>query len=187
MFSYRIDDELELRLPEERHAEESNALIRENYEYLAEWLPWVRQRSSVEDTLAFIRENLQHFAGGRDFSMQIIFRGRLAGYVGFHNTNSANRKTEIGYWMAASFQGRGIMTRVCRALVGYAFDEWKMNRVEILCVTGNLKSRAIPERLGFTQEGVMRQAESLNGRFHDLVVYAMLASEWQAMREGQKR
>ena len=51
--------------------------------------------------------------------------------------------------------------------------------MEILCATGNTRSRAIPERLGFTQEGIIRQAERFNDHYNDLVVYGMLASEWK--------
>ncbi|HVF54687.1 MAG TPA: GNAT family protein [Pyrinomonadaceae bacterium] len=185
MFSHRIDDELEFRLPEEWHAEESNALIKQNYEYLREWLPWVRDDAPLSHTKDFIRQNLQRFADDDDFSMQMVFRGRLAGHIGFNNTSRENRKTEIGYWLAAAFQGHGIVTRACRALVVHAFDERKLNRVEILCGVGNVRSRRIPERLGFRQEGVLRQAEWLHERFHDLVVYAMLADEWRAITEGR--
>jgi ribosomal-protein-serine acetyltransferase len=54
--------------------------------------------------------------------------------------------------------------------------------VEIHCATGNRKSCAIPERLGFRLEGLLREAHFVNGRYDDLNVYAMLASEWQLLR-----
>jgi ribosomal-protein-serine acetyltransferase len=62
--------------------------------------------------------------------------------------------------------------------VTYAFDQYHLNKVEILCATGNTRSRAIPERLGFTQEGIIRQGERFHDHYNDLVVYGMLASEW---------
>jgi ribosomal-protein-serine acetyltransferase len=70
------------------------------------------------------------------------------------------------------------MTKACRFLVDYAFAELKLNRVEIRCATGNHKSRAIPERLGFKLEGTVRQAEWLYDHFVDHALYGMLASEW---------
>jgi ribosomal-protein-serine acetyltransferase len=70
------------------------------------------------------------------------------------------------------------MTEAVRALVAYAFEVWKLNRVEIRAAVANVRSRAIPERLGFKQEGVLRQAERIGDRFEDLVVYSMLAGEW---------
>ena len=71
------------------------------------------------------------------------------------------------------------MTRACRALVDYAFSELGLNRIEIQCAVQNVKSRAIPERLDFTQEGVIRQAEWLYDHYNDHVIYGMLAEEWR--------
>jgi ribosomal-protein-serine acetyltransferase len=86
----------------------------------------------------------------------------------------------IGYWLAAPWQGKGIMTTACAALIDHAFKELKLHRVEIRCATGNARSRAIPERLGFVKEGVIRQGEWVNDRFLDLAVYGMLATDWAA-------
>lgn len=185
MFSHTIDDELLLRLPEERFSEEATALIRENSRHLSEWLPWVTEGFSVEDAREFVRRNLRQFADNQGFSTQIVWRGRVAGQVGFNTIDWANRSTEIGYWLAAEFQGRGIMTRSCRALVAYAFDTLKLNRVAIHCATTNAKSRAIPERLGFRQEGIFRQAEWVHDHYNDLVVYSMLAAEWASLRRSE--
>ena len=179
MFSHRIDEEIELRLPSEQSAEEATAVIRDNIEYLKEWLPWARDDYSIEDTREFTRRNLQQFAANEALSAQIVYRGRFVGNIGFNRFDWANRKTEIGYWIAPQFQGRGIVTRCCRALVAYAFDTLKLNRVELYCGVGNHKSRRIPERLGFREEGVFRQAEWLHDHFTDLVGYSMLAEEWK--------
>ena len=181
MFSLRIDDDLELRLLEERHAEALSALSDQNRAYLRLWMPWVDQSRTVEDRRNFIKRSLEQFANNDGFAAGIWFRGRLAGVIGIHRIDRLNRTTSIGYWLGSSFQGRGIMTRACRALVDCAFNELGLNRVEIRCATENRKSRAISERLGFTQEGVIRQAEWLYDHFVDHVVYGMLAGEWRAI------
>lgn len=59
------------------------------------------------------------------------------------------------------------------------FREYGVNRIEIRAAVGNGKSRSIPERLGFQQEGICRQAEWLSDHFVDHVVYGMLAEDWQ--------
>jgi len=92
--------------------------------------------------------------------------------------NGANRSTSIGYWLGERFQGSGVMTKSCKALIEYAFRELKLNRVEIRCAEKNLRSRAIPERLGFVNEGMIREAEWLYDHFVDHVVYGVLAREW---------
>ncbi len=74
------------------------------------------------------------------------------------------------------------MTQSCRALIAYAFDDLKFNKVEIHCATMNERSCAIPQRLGFTYEGTMRQTEWLYGHFLDLKLYGLLESEWRRQR-----
>lgn len=180
MFTFRLDGDAELRLFEERHAPALFALTDANREYLREWLPWLDATQSVEDTRGFIRGALLQFAENRGFQAGIWYRGELAGSVGYHYIDWANRSVELGYWLGAAFQGHGLMTKACRALVTHAFAELGLNRVAIRCATGNAKSCAIPERLGFQRDGILRQAERLYDQYVDLVVYSRLASEWHA-------
>ena len=72
------------------------------------------------------------------------------------------------------------MTRACQGLIRYGFDELNLNRIVIYVAPENLKSQAVPERLGFQKEGVLRQSIWIYDRFLDLVVYSLLASEWKA-------
>jgi ribosomal-protein-serine acetyltransferase len=75
------------------------------------------------------------------------------------------------------------MTRAVSTLIGHAFGAWGLHRVEIRSAVGNDRSRALCERLGLVQEGVLREAEAFTDRYHDLVVYSVLAHEW-AQRQG---
>ena len=72
------------------------------------------------------------------------------------------------------------MTGAVTALVDHAISDWDLNRVEIRASVENAASRAIPERLGFHEEGTLRQAELVDGRYHDTVVYSMLAADWRS-------
>jgi ribosomal-protein-serine acetyltransferase len=134
---------------------------------------------TVEDRTNFIRRALKQFAENDGLQAGIWHKGRLAGVVGCHSIDWQNRSTTLGYWLGEGFQGKGIMTEACRAMVNHAFRELGLNRVGIACATENHRSRAIPERLGFRQEGVQRQAEWLYDCFVDRALYAMLASEWR--------
>jgi ribosomal-protein-serine acetyltransferase len=180
MLSLAIGNGIDLRLLEERHAEAVFALADRNREHLRPWLPWVDYTKSADDVRRFIRETLDQFANNLGFHAGIWVHGELSGGIGFHPINWLNRNTSIGYWLGASFQGKGIVTQACRACIDYAFRELKLNRVEIRCAPGNTRSCAIPERLGFTREGVIRQAQWVNDRFLDNVVYGILASEWRS-------
>jgi ribosomal-protein-serine acetyltransferase len=184
LFPRRLDADLKLRLPEERYSPEAAALIRRHCAELARWLPWVSEGFSVEDAREFARLNRRQYEAGEGFSLQIVYRGRVAGNAGYNSIDWQNRRTEIGYWLAPPFQGRGLMTKTCRFLVTHALAGLGLNRVEILCAVGNDRSRAVPERLGFRREGVLRQAEWVRDHFNDLVVYSMLAADWGGAEEG---
>jgi ribosomal-protein-serine acetyltransferase len=189
MFALPLGDDAELRLLEPHHAEELFELVDQNRFHLRQWLGWVDSNQSVTDSRNFIRGALQQFANNNGFQAGIWFRRSLAGTIGFNYIDWHNSRTEFGYWLGAPFQGHGLVTRACRALIDYTFDELRLNRVEILCAAENTRSRAIPERLGFTQEGIFRQAEWLYDHFVDLVAYSMLAEDWRGVstEAGQAR
>jgi len=178
MFSHKVDDDTELRLIEPRHAEQLDALIERNRAHIREWSPWFKDDRSIENTRSFIKRNLTRLAENEGFALAIWHGGEMAGQVEYNYFDWANRRTELGYWLGASFQGRGLVTKSCRALIDHAFRELKLNRVEMHCGVENIRSRKIPERLGFREEGVLRQADWLHDRFVDMVIYGMLASEW---------
>ena len=179
MFHLTVDDEINLCLREERHVEELFALVDANRIHLREWLPWLDANTSPADSRQFIKKGLQQFSANNGGPLAIEFRGQFVGMTGYHFIDWDNKAVEIGYWLSAEAQGQGIMSRTTQFLVNHAFTELKLNRVVIRCAARNHKSRAIPERLGFTNEGALRQAVWLYDHFIDLVVYSMLAEEWQ--------
>lgn len=176
-----VDDDIILRPPEETDSEGLFNLINKSRVYLREWLPWLETERTAFDTLRFIRFVREQQQRNESLNTSVWFRGVLCGMIGFHRFDWLNRSTSIGYWLSEDFQGKGIMTRSCKALVDFAFSQQKFNRIEIRCAMGNTKSRAIPERLGFRQEGMIREGEWLYNHFVDLIVYGMLAHEWNSV------
>jgi len=179
MFSYQIDENLKLMLPQPRHAEELAAVVQTNLKLLKPWMPWATDDYSIDSAQDFIKRNLKTFAETGSFSASLILDGKFSGTVGFHNLDLTNKSTELGYWLAKEAQGKGIMMRCCRVLIDYLFDVLELNRIQINCNTENAKSRAIPERLNFKLEGIHRQVEFLNNRFGDWAIYAMLKKNWK--------
>lgn len=178
MLTITADAEVELRILEPADAPALIALIDASRGHLKEWLPWVNNNRTAEDSLRFIKESLDKYGTNTGLSMGIWYKGRLSGSIGFVNIDMLNRRAIIGYWLDSSLTGKGIMTRACKAMLDYAFDMLALNRVEIYVSPGNVKSRAVPERLGFTNEGTLRKVEWLNDRFVDGTVYGILREEW---------
>ncbi|MGH9657717.1 MAG: GNAT family N-acetyltransferase [Bryobacteraceae bacterium] len=179
MFQRAVTGEIEIRLWEEHHAAELSAAVDRNRAYLREWLPWVDHHYSAADAAAFIRGALEQSARNDGFHAGIWVRGAIAGSIGVHRIDWSSRNTSIGYWLDQSAQGRGVVTACCRAVLDHLFGELNLHRVEIRCGEGNHKSCAIAERLGFTREGVLREAQRVGDRFIDLVVYGMLRRDWR--------
>jgi len=149
-----------------------------NRRSLRQWLPWLDWSNSPADTAEHLRtvEARHHSRNG--FGAGIRIGRRLAGSIGLHAIDERHRSSSIGYWLSEEFRGGGVMTAACRAVVTEAFEHYGLHRIEIRCATKNHKSRAVPQRLGFVQEGILREAEWLYDHFVDLVVYSMLEQDW---------
>jgi ribosomal-protein-serine acetyltransferase len=178
MLRHTLDDDLWLALLEPEHAPSIFAMVDRERERLREWLPWVDRTQSVTDSLKFIESTRRSFAEGKEMVLGVWYEGRIAGTIGLHNIANPNRSGFIGYWLGSEFEGKGIMMRACRAMVEHAFGVLGLNRLEIRCATGNKRSQAIPERLGFRREGILREAERHGNDYIDLIVYGLLSNEW---------
>jgi ribosomal-protein-serine acetyltransferase len=176
----------QLRLLDIDDAAELHSAIEANREHLELWLPWAAGQT-FDDTVAFLDRTRRQLEGNDGFQVAILREDRLAGVIGYHSVDWSSRSTGIGYWLAASEQGKGTMTEAVTALVDHAFSVWRLNRVEIRAATENRRSNAIPERLGFQREGTLRQAERVGGRYLDLVVYSMLAADWLTQSRAPDR
>lgn len=182
MLIQKIDDEVQLRMFYEDDAEEFFNLIMESKSYLKKWLGWVDHTKTVEDTTQFIKSGHTELIenGGYPTSFAIIYKGKIAGTIGFNEIDKTNKKGFIGYWLGEKFQGKGIMSRAFKSVVDYGFKELKLNRIQVNVAVDNHKSRAIPERFGFKKEGMIRQAEWLYDHYVDHIIYGLLAREWKS-------
>jgi ribosomal-protein-serine acetyltransferase len=178
MLERRVDDEITLHVLEPHHAEDLFALVDANRSHLRQWLAWVDESSSPRATAAFIAAARQQQATQQGYQMGIWYHGQIVGTIGHHAIDWSNKTVEIGYWLSAALQGRGIMTRACRAMTTAAFADLHLNRVQIRCAVGNQRSSAVPRRLGYQYEGTLRQLQWLYDHFVDLEIYGMLAAEW---------
>lgn len=178
MFKYLVDEHIYLAIVEMRHAEALHNVIVENRDHIGRFLMFARTQTP-EDTKSFVQASLNKFAAGTDLPTCIWYNDQLIGSIGLH-ISQANRSASIGYWISKEYEGKGIMTKCCKAMVDYAFHELQLNRIEIRAIKENLRSRAIPERLGFKHEGTFRQDVKLYDQLADSIVYGLLAEEWHS-------
>jgi len=169
---------LEIRSFTRSDAEGLYTVVDRNRECLREWLPWVDQTHAAADIAGFIERVGSQDQAGQGPQAAIWLDNALAGSIGCHPIDWKNRSTSIGYWLDSAHQGKGVMTRCCVSLLDHLFFDLQLHRVEIRCATGNVRSCAIPGRLGFVREGIAREAEWVSGRWLDLVIWSMLAPAW---------
>jgi len=179
MLPFKVDKEIELKIMEKGDAPALFDLIENNRSYLREWVPWVDTNVTIKDSEEFINSSQEQYNQNLGFQCGIWFRTRLVGVIGFLRIDWLNRNVEIGYWIDEKHQGLGIVTKSCRTMVNYAFNEYKLHRVQVRCAAGNSKSCAIIERLGFLKEGISRQAEFLYDHYVDLFIFGITAEDWK--------
>ena len=161
------------------HTQELYELTELNREYLKQWLPWLDQIKSSSDTRAFIESTIKESSSGGASNFAILYKGSVCGVTGFHEINKLHRVGSIGYWLAKSHMGKGIVTSAVMQLLKIGFDEFNLNKIEIRCAETNVKSRAVPERLGFTHEANLRQCEWLYSEYVNHAIYSLLAEEFK--------
>lgn len=179
MLEFYINKDLRLKLLEISDTERIYELMDNSREYMRKWLPWIDSNVSSKDSENFIKNSIEEYEANKTFKLGIWYKNELVGLIGVNELSYENRYATIGYWLGEHYQGKGIMTKSCSALIDYIFRDLKFNRVEIRTATNNYKSAAIPRRLGFKEEGIIRDAEWLYDHFVDHIVHGMLEREWR--------
>ncbi len=171
MFSRKINDQTRISLSIPQYADELYALTDKDRVMLRKWLPWLDRTTEAETTRSFLVEQLKLFAESKALHATIFHENSIAGVLGFNSIDQSNQTGHIGYWLGADYQGNGIMTACVSDLMKLGQSFYSLQRFDIRCAVDNAKSRAIPERLGFTNEGTLHRAERVNDSWYDHVVY----------------
>jgi ribosomal-protein-serine acetyltransferase len=175
----KINKDLYLKRISHTDVEDIFNLIDKNRIFLRKWLPFIDETISPENTHAFVDHLSKPFCNQMVFT--IVANDHIAGLIGFKDIDSINRRLEIGYWIGEKYQGKGLVTLSCRALINKAFNNMNIYRITIKCAVGNHPSSNIPKRLGFSFEGIERAGERHHQKFLDLEVYSLLQNEWKTV------
>jgi ribosomal-protein-serine acetyltransferase len=151
--------------------------IEEERDRIGRWMPWVETAVTKEDE----REWLERVVANESSldGVGIWVEGEFAGGTGL-TVDPFRTHGEIGYWIRSRFEGRGLVTKATQVLIDHAFDDLGLHRMVIRAGVENVRSRAIPERLGFTFEGVHREEGRGTDGFYDLAMFGLLDREWRA-------
>ncbi len=154
--------------------------VAESREHIRPWLPFADAHQTVEESREWIIHQMASWLLREDLTVGVWEKAtkRYLGGSGLHSRNWETRYFEIGYWLRASATGHGYMTEAVRLLTDYAFTQLAATRVEIRCDERNLPSAAIPQRLGFVQEGRLRnQMVAPDSVLRTTLIFALIPSD----------
>lgn len=144
-----VSDGVALRRHRVEDAEAIAEAIALSLPELRPWMPWATEEAA-EPSLqrARLEEAVPHWEAGSDFVYVIVSDGRVAGCMGLHNRIGPGG-LEIGYWLRTDHTGRGIVTSCVRSLTATVLALPGLDRVEIHCDEANVRSAAVPRRVGY--------------------------------------
>lgn len=179
MFALPLGDGAELRPLQPWHAEEFLANIDRGRESIDTWVSWASRSTDLASARATLLACAEAQARDEQHLYGIWLEGTLVGGVMFVRFNARSGVCEVGCWLEPAAEGRGLVTEATRKLIGWAFAERGMHRIEWRAAAGNLRSVKVAQRLGMSLDGVLREAVPWQGRRHDLQVWSLLANEWE--------
>ncbi len=181
-----VDSDITLRPFREGDAAPLFEIIERDRDYLAEFLPWTDGIVVLEDEQKFVESIMSQPSTGSDARVSFIieYRSQLAGTIGIRLTNPQTHTGEIGYLLAEPMQHKGIMTRACEATTAHGFVEMNLRRIEIYADPENPKSRAIPLRLGYSDDGMVPYTFRVSGKTRQMAAYSMTIEDWRARPKG---
>ena len=180
--AYRIESErLVIRCYNPTDALYLQKAVQESVDHLRPWMPWVKDEP---EELKVKIERLRLFRADFDLSKNYNYgvfdpdETELVGGIGLHSDIGPNA-FEIGYWIHVNQDNKGYATEMTSALTKVAFEVEKVNRVEIHCDPKNIKSAAIPKKLGYVFEATLRnRCENIEGELIDSMIWSLLKEDY---------
>lgn len=182
MFVLKIEEGLSLALVQPSFAKRYLEIVRQEREYLGQWLQWPPHAEDEAFFLKWVQRCLHEYADGKSLSCAILWQNQVVGNISYNSIDHDLKRVEVGYWVSAQYQGLGIVTKSLLKLIHVAFDELDMEKVQISVAVGNEPSKRVCERLEFELEGTITRAENINGRVVDHHIYGLSRHKWLSQR-----
>ncbi|HRD68990.1 MAG TPA: GNAT family N-acetyltransferase [Legionella sp.] len=157
-----------------------NAAVIESFDTLKLYMPWASEKPSLEDSEEVVRREAAHWIlkPKTDPELMLLILEKnsydLIGATGYHNIDWDIPSVEIGYWIRNKYAGCGLMTEAVNAITQYAFKVLNAKRIAITCDIDNIKSKKIPERLGYSLEATLKfhRIKPITNEVSDTLLYA---------------
>lgn len=140
----------------------------------------VESFTNIKQAEELIQRWKERFENGQVIRWGIALKSdnRIIGTCGFHGWMKQHYKAVMGYELAPEFWRQGYMTEVTQKIVEYGFKNLELNRIEAFVEPENAGSRKLLEKIGFSEEGILKEHFYWKNRFVDNVLYACLKKEY---------
>lgn len=165
-----------LKKPGPELAEEMYRCVDGDRKRLQQFLPWVANIRSVDDEKSFIHSTIEQWEKRERFCFAIYDKASntYAGNISVFNLRWKHAECEIGYWISAKFEGKGLMRDAVRTLEKSLF-ETGFHRIVIRCNAKNERSSSLARSLGYHHDGTMRHDVLVDGEFRDTMIFSKLS------------
>jgi RimJ/RimL family protein N-acetyltransferase len=116
----------------------------------------------------------------------LLDTGHLIGSISLREIEEQHKRGVMGYWIGVPYWNKGFATEASRALLAFAFTRKGLNRVTADHFVFNPASGRVLQKIGMTQEGVLRQFCWKDGAFRDVAVFGILQEDWIRQRKTSK-
>ena len=158
-------------------AEQLFQAARESSADVFPWLEWCHAQYSMAEAVEWIGSRAPLFADGQEYTFAIVGDdGRYLGGCGLNQINRVHRFANLGYWVRSTATGHGVAREAVRQVAAFAFRETDLERLEIVCAVGNVRSQRVAEGSGAVLEGILKHRLVLHGRSVDAVMFSLLRS-----------
>jgi ribosomal-protein-serine acetyltransferase len=169
----KITESLSLEMLKLKHVDEFYQVVLENKEKLIQYVPSIEYVSNKNDIEGMIRYSTSSFETNKKcLLLGIIYDGHIIGCISCE-FEKEHFRCELGYWIIPEYQGRGLMYESVSYLCKSLFTEFYVNKIVIFIIFGNERSHKLADRLGFVQEGFLKQHVFVSQKSHDVTTLAL--------------
>lgn len=180
MFDELQAERVMIRPYRENDAQALVEAVSESRDHIRPWLGFADAHQTVEESRDWIIQQQAKFLLRDDMAFCLLGKtsGKLVGGMGLHTRSWKARSFEIGYWLRVSETGHGYVTEAVKVLTEYVFTHLSANRITIRCDARNKQSAAVAQRLGFVQEGCLRNHRvDTSGNLCDTLIFSLVPGD----------
>ncbi len=173
-----IETERLLLIPyQQKYAREYFTLIQKNKDRLKDSFPTIlRSTTSEQDTYHFIEQKIVDWNKNKAYAFLILEKSsnQLTGHFNIKELNWKKREADIGYFIDADFEGKGMMTEAVQAVLQTCFIQIQLQRLTAKVATTNNASVHVLEKVGMKYEGAFfRDFSTYDNKLSDTNCYGI--------------